>query len=417
MTAEKPAQQTRAQATIDRITDAAIKVIARDGISRTTHRKIAEMAEVSLASITYHFATKEDILNESSRRLLTNYLHRFENAEARLAANNSKWANMEDLIAQVLTYAFGKFRTETMAWQEIMLEAGRSEESQALARDWHTTLFNIWHRISKHFQNDKPALNARSAIDLITGLIFILSPLKVSQTQVKDLFYGKKTLSNLQRATSAKPDTRNDIDLCDTPLSPKKIRTRGLILKAAISILTEHGASAVTHRSVAHASGLSNAVPIYHFKSIDGLLHEAQITLYKTARERYRKGMAGVNYEKLTVDQLVDLTNTIFIRETTEYGKANIAKLSVELESYRKPDLQMLFIGSSILEQDQAWHRLLTTLSPTTPPQMALFMQAQFIGKMIRLIATGTNTSDLITSREEFEWTLKAALSGSYWFD
>lgn len=45
----------------DRIRLAALEVIADEGIHATTHRKIAERAEVPLGSLTYYFSTLDDL--------------------------------------------------------------------------------------------------------------------------------------------------------------------------------------------------------------------------------------------------------------------------------------------------------------------------------------------------------------------
>ncbi len=45
-----------------RIVDATLGVIADHGTAATTHRRIAEAAQVPLGSVTYYFATLEDLL-------------------------------------------------------------------------------------------------------------------------------------------------------------------------------------------------------------------------------------------------------------------------------------------------------------------------------------------------------------------
>ncbi|GLY00523.1 MULTISPECIES: TetR family transcriptional regulator [Actinoplanes] len=48
-----------------RILDAAQAVIAEHGVHRTTHRRIAETAGVPLGSLTYHFGSLDDILEQA----------------------------------------------------------------------------------------------------------------------------------------------------------------------------------------------------------------------------------------------------------------------------------------------------------------------------------------------------------------
>jgi DNA-binding transcriptional regulator YbjK len=52
----------------DRIIEAALTVIAEHGVAGTTHRLIAKAADVPLGSLTYHFATLEDLRRQAFRR-------------------------------------------------------------------------------------------------------------------------------------------------------------------------------------------------------------------------------------------------------------------------------------------------------------------------------------------------------------
>lgn len=58
----------RGISTRERILDAAIDVIARGGASAATQRVVAEAAGVSLASVTYHFASAKELIVSAMRR-------------------------------------------------------------------------------------------------------------------------------------------------------------------------------------------------------------------------------------------------------------------------------------------------------------------------------------------------------------
>src|SRR5918997_1774353 len=46
----------------DRLVEAALAVIAERGVAGTTHREIARVADVPLGSMTYHFASLDEVL-------------------------------------------------------------------------------------------------------------------------------------------------------------------------------------------------------------------------------------------------------------------------------------------------------------------------------------------------------------------
>ena len=52
----------------DRIIDACLDVITENGVAGTSHRKVAEAADVPLGSMTYHFTGMGDLLHEAFSR-------------------------------------------------------------------------------------------------------------------------------------------------------------------------------------------------------------------------------------------------------------------------------------------------------------------------------------------------------------
>lgn len=72
-------QQVRGEERRERILRATLGVIARDGIAAVTHRRVAADADVPLGSLTYWFATKDDLLRDALRLFVdeeTERLHR-----------------------------------------------------------------------------------------------------------------------------------------------------------------------------------------------------------------------------------------------------------------------------------------------------------------------------------------------------
>lgn len=62
----------------DRIIDACLDVIAHNGVAGTSHRKVADAADVPLGSMTYHFAGMEDLLHEAFSRFAGTASEQFE---------------------------------------------------------------------------------------------------------------------------------------------------------------------------------------------------------------------------------------------------------------------------------------------------------------------------------------------------
>jgi DNA-binding transcriptional regulator YbjK len=101
-----------------RIVDATLKVIADLGTAATTHRRIAEAAQVPLGSVTYYFATLEELLTAAFLQLAAESSAAFrarleavaDRTEARTAVidiiHDQIWAEPRTLLLSYELYAF-----------------------------------------------------------------------------------------------------------------------------------------------------------------------------------------------------------------------------------------------------------------------------------------------------------------------
>ncbi|MEB3371719.1 TetR/AcrR family transcriptional regulator [Saccharopolyspora mangrovi] len=125
-----------------RIIDAALELIAEEGVSGTSHRKVAARADVPLGSMTYHFASMDELLREAFSRFTYAVIAKIERRLA--AARDLEEAREavadivhEDLFATdhdlVLTHELYALAAREPAYRELITEwMQRSQE--ALAR-------------------------------------------------------------------------------------------------------------------------------------------------------------------------------------------------------------------------------------------------------------------------------------------
>ncbi|MFI9241096.1 TetR/AcrR family transcriptional regulator [Streptomyces sp. NPDC053086] len=114
-----------------RITEAAIRVVGRDGIAGLSHRTVAAEADVPLGSTTYHFATLEELLvaalrqaNEGFGRVLAELLP--DDGRGDLAAD----------LARALGEWLGGDRTGVELEYELYLAALRRPALRPVAAEW-----------------------------------------------------------------------------------------------------------------------------------------------------------------------------------------------------------------------------------------------------------------------------------------
>lgn len=105
------------------IIDAAMRIIGRDGADRLTHRKVAAEAGLSLASTTYFYATKEDLVADAFYEIQRRSVHAVVSSEM----------PRHRFISAVMLTEDGEERWELAAMLALNQAAIRSERFDDLA--------------------------------------------------------------------------------------------------------------------------------------------------------------------------------------------------------------------------------------------------------------------------------------------
>jgi AcrR family transcriptional regulator len=109
-----------------RILDAAVKLIAREGINDVRIARIAMEAGVSPSLLHYHFASRDALLAEALE-------HSYELAgSSRTGAGEPAAARLREMIDQCLPYG-GALRDDWLLWVELWLHAARRPELRETA--------------------------------------------------------------------------------------------------------------------------------------------------------------------------------------------------------------------------------------------------------------------------------------------
>jgi TetR/AcrR family transcriptional regulator, regulator of biofilm formation and stress response len=115
-----------------RIIDAALDVIAEQGVAGTTHRRVAAAADVPLGSMTYHFHNMDELLREAFTRFAESGSAAFRRALAGVTDRQQAEAVVVDLITEA---SAGPPR-ELVLTHELYTLAAREPEFRRITRDW-----------------------------------------------------------------------------------------------------------------------------------------------------------------------------------------------------------------------------------------------------------------------------------------
>jgi TetR/AcrR family transcriptional regulator, regulator of biofilm formation and stress response len=123
-------QQVRGEERRERILRATLSVIARDGIPAVTHRLVAAEAGVPLGSLTYWFASKDDLLREALLLFVDEETERLRRVGESLTEGMAP-AEIAERFAAVLEAGDGD---DQVAQFELYIEAARNPALREVAQ-------------------------------------------------------------------------------------------------------------------------------------------------------------------------------------------------------------------------------------------------------------------------------------------
>ena len=168
---------TRAEASEhvrDAIVAATVQIVGRDGVGAVTHRRVAELAGVSLSSTTWHFASKEEILEAALRWTARREVERVGEIAERIAAASPEgfdaaaWAR--ELAAWVLEQTTGHERDTTVALYRLQLETLGRPGAIEVHRAWGEELSEIGGAVLAEAGSATAELDVRLVIAALDGL-------------------------------------------------------------------------------------------------------------------------------------------------------------------------------------------------------------------------------------------------------
>ena len=178
--------------------------------------------------------------------------------------------------------------------------------------------------------------------------------------------------------------------------------TRQALIDVAIDLLVREGPSAVSYQAASLKAGLSRSAPSYHFPTVDSLMEAAQLALFDRAKSRYRDAFRAFDTARMELDELTDLTTTIFFSEAMVHSDENLAFYSVWIRSAERPELRPPVL-TALLDMQESWARTLSrTMHRPLDTSAALLMQSLFLGKLLRAIVTTSSVGEIARSRGHF---------------
>ncbi len=154
--------------TRERILRTTLDLIGREGIAAVTNRRVAEAAEVSLGSLTYHFDSQLDLLRESLMLMVGKEVVRLEGIAAELRQNRPSIEQVAVAVEQVVRET-GR-RIQELAEFELHLQAARDPELRDASRRCFVAYEDVAEAALEALRVPNAKAQARSIVALMYGL-------------------------------------------------------------------------------------------------------------------------------------------------------------------------------------------------------------------------------------------------------
>jgi TetR/AcrR family transcriptional regulator, regulator of biofilm formation and stress response len=177
--------------------EAALTVLARDGVAGITHRAIGEVADVPLGSITYHFATLGDIVNLAFETHVDRLASRFEER----LASCEPGTDLIECVVLAITDDLAAHPNELAVTYELYGDAVRRADTKRLTQQW---MVRAEDALAQYFDR----ATARLVDVVIEGLMVHMSIAQqpISKDEVRALL---TTAASAGEAADRSPSRRN----------------------------------------------------------------------------------------------------------------------------------------------------------------------------------------------------------------
>lgn len=169
--------------------------------------------------------------------------------------------------------------------------------------------------------------------------------------------------------------TSTNLPKATQPSQDRSLARREALLRAAIELLAEGGARAVTHRAVASRAKVPLAATTYYFDSIGKLTEEA-LRLHMTERVEELHELASGAAAGESVTEIAERFIDALIRRDPA---ATIAQFEVYLEAARNPALRDV-VAYALDASELLAKEVLTALGARRPAQAATVLIAMVNG-------------------------------------
>jgi TetR/AcrR family transcriptional regulator, regulator of biofilm formation and stress response len=160
----------RGAARREALLEAVLQIVAESGADSVTHRRVAEVAELPLASTTYWFSSKEHLLTAALELAAERDIARLTAYAARRSDDDPIDAVVA-LVLDPLEHGLHTSRGSLIATYTLLLEAARRPALREIAGRWTDAYYDAGRELLQRAGSVDPAGDAKLLVAAADGLL------------------------------------------------------------------------------------------------------------------------------------------------------------------------------------------------------------------------------------------------------
>jgi TetR/AcrR family transcriptional regulator, regulator of biofilm formation and stress response len=151
--------------------EATLKIVGEVGADAVTHRRVAEVANLPLASTTYYFESKEHLLTAALELAAERDIARLHEFAVEPSDDSDPIQLAVAAVLEPIDETMPARRGSLIASYALLLEAARRPPLRAVARRWSDAYLEAIGRLLETAGSTKPATDAELLIAATDGLL------------------------------------------------------------------------------------------------------------------------------------------------------------------------------------------------------------------------------------------------------
>jgi TetR/AcrR family transcriptional regulator, regulator of biofilm formation and stress response len=164
----------RGAARREALLEAVLEIVAASGADSVTHRRVAEVAELPLASTTYWFSSKEHLLTAALELAAERDIARLTASVTRPNDDHDTTDSIEAIVSLVLDPCEDNLRTSRgslIATYTLLLEAARRPALREIAARWTDAYLDAARELLQRAGSADPPGDAKLLVAAADGLL------------------------------------------------------------------------------------------------------------------------------------------------------------------------------------------------------------------------------------------------------